>query len=113
MSSFTATLTGLIESYQRATKLSHTSLRRNARTSVEQAKNRRGEARRAEKVLLSLLPLYGCWGLRRHVIADSVDASAFINDSISNLAKKSVVHVIPVSRHKVSGSDTPDSACLM
>lgn len=72
-----------------------------------------GEARKAGKVLLSLLPLYGCWGLRRHIVADSVDASAFIYDPISNLAKKGVVHVIPVGCHKVSSSDTPDSACLM
>lgn len=60
-----------------------------------------------------LLPLYrGRW-LGRHVIANTVDATAFVYDSVSNLSQESVVHVVPVGSHEVSGSHTSDGTRLI
>jgi hypothetical protein len=58
------------------------------------------------------LPLNGGRRFGRYVITNSVDATAFIDYSVGDLAEQHIVHVIPISSHEVSCGNTPNGTCL-
>lgn len=74
----------------------------------EEEKKRRGKLREG----ICSLPLNGGRRFGRYIIANSIDATAFIDYSVGDLAEQHVVHVIPISSHEISCGNTPNSTCL-
>ena len=92
-------------------------LRRNNRAEErgrreEERKRWEEERKRRSREGRCSLPLNGSRRFGRNIIANSIDATAFIDYSVGDLAEQHIVHVIPICSHEVSCGNTSNGTCL-